>query len=363
MPCIYFPKEKLQLVKWYYGGNSLQEVVNLFIVAFENRPIPSVSTVNRIIRDFESSCCLNFCSKCHPNENVPLMNQERQEREVEVCALVETSEPCSSTKIAEELEMPRQTVRDILKRNKYKAYKVEKTQEIFPWDCVRRMEFCEVMMERANQDEHFISNILFGDESSFPLHGHHNPSVVRYWSRENQHLSIALRTQYPQKLNVWAGMLGDSIIGPLYIDGNLNGQKYLDLLGTQIIPAVHAIPGIDINNVWFQQDGCPAHNTAAVQEFLDANFPNRIIGSRGTILWPPRSPDLSPNDFFLWGFIKSTIYQHKHGRANNLDELRAKINDAMVNISPQMLFNVRESFYDRLGYCLAKEGGIFEPFI
>lgn len=361
---VFSRDEKLQMIKWYYGGNSFRETINLFIVAFENRPIPAVGTVRKIIQKFENSGCLNVCKKCQPpsEHNVP-MNIEREQREVEVCALVETSEPCSSRKLAEELDMSGQTVRDILKRNKYRCYKVEKTQEIFAADRIRRMEFCETMIERANGDELFISNILFGDESSFSLHGHHNPSITRYWSRKNKHLSVALRTQYPEKLNTWAGILGDFVIGPFYINGNLNGAKYLELLNTQIIPAVRALPGIDINNTWFQQDGCPAHNTAAVRESLEAIFHNRLISSRGTILWPPRSPDLAPNDFFLWGYLKGSIYKHRHERAGDLQELRIKINNALASVTPQMLLNVRRSFYDRLGYCLAQEGGIFEPLI
>ncbi|KAJ8939026.1 hypothetical protein NQ318_011315 [Aromia moschata] len=73
------------------------------------------------------------------------------------------------------------------------------TQEIFPEDQTRRMEFCEEMMEKANGNGRFIEQILFTDESSFSLHGHHNPSVAVGYSRENKHLSIPQRTQYPQK--------------------------------------------------------------------------------------------------------------------------------------------------------------------
>jgi hypothetical protein len=37
-------------------------------------------------------------------------------------------------------------------------------------------------------------------------------------------------------------------------------------------------------------------------------FSDRII-SKG--LWPPRSPDLTPPDYFLWGYLKGTFYQNK----------------------------------------------------
>lgn len=367
MPATTFtPDERLQIIKWYYGGHSAQEVVNLFIVAFEDRPIPGVQTVRNIIHNFETSKCLLNCKKCHniQDDNEPVVrriNDEREQREVAVCGAVEVLGPCSSTVIAQEVDIPASTVRQILRRNGYRSYKVQKVQELLPEDYFRRMEFCEMAMERANRDEHFIKNILFTDECSFPLHGHHNPSVTRYWSRENLHLSVAERTQFPQKLNVWAGILGDHIVGPFFINGNLNAETYLNLIQNEILPAVQNLPNINLNQVWFQQDGCPAHNSLRVRELLDQYFQGRIISTTGDIRWPPRSPDLSVNDFFLWGYIKEIIYKFQATRANNLHELRIKIIEASQNITAETFADVRSEFYDRLGYCLMKGGGIFEP--
>lgn len=159
-------------------------------------------------------------------------------------------------------------------------------------------------MEKANNDDEFISNILFTDEATFPLHGQHNSSVTRYWSRENQHRTLSLRTQYPRKLNVWAGIIGDHIIGPFFIDGNLTGIKYLNLLQHHVIPTLQQTAGINLDRVWYQHDECPAHNLA--HDYLQV-FVNRIIGNRGNICWTARSPDLSPNDFFLWGHVKQKV--------------------------------------------------------
>lgn len=50
-------------------------------------------------------------------------------------------------------------------------------------------------------------------------------------------------------------------------------------------------------------------------------FPERIISKPGKISCPARSPDLSPNDFFLWGHIKPQIYNIRSAGANTLEEL------------------------------------------
>ncbi|EFN79592.1 hypothetical protein EAI_04836, partial [Harpegnathos saltator] len=58
-------------------------------------------------------------------------------------------------------------------------------------------------------------------------------------------------------------------------------------------------------------------------------FPHRWIGRRGPIEWPPRLPDLSPNDYFLWGHLKDRVYKTK---PQNLDDLRNRILDEAVLI-------------------------------
>ena len=68
----------------------------------------------------------------------------------------------------------------------------------------------------------------------------------------------------------------------------------------------------DSNDYIFQQDGSPAHYKD-VRGYLNRNLPQRWIGRTGkedgTLLqWPPRSPDLTPCDFFFWGFVKDTVF-------------------------------------------------------
>ena len=48
-------------------------------------------------------------------------------------------------------------------------------------------------------------------------------------------------------------------------------------------------------------------------------FGDRVI-SHG--LWPPRSPDLTPPDFYLWGKLKGSVYAHN---PRTTDELKQKI--------------------------------------
>ena len=59
-----------------------------------------------------------------------------------------------------------------------------------------------------------------------------------------------------------------------------------------------------------------------------------FLNCDGPIPWPPNSPDLTPPDFFVCGFVKSTVYAK---RPQNLTDLRRKIAVAFQQITPEML--------------------------
>ncbi|VDP43510.1 unnamed protein product [Heligmosomoides polygyrus] len=47
-------------------------------------------------------------------------------------------------------------------------------------------------------------------------------------------------------------------------------------------------------------------------EMLPLSSTNTSLGRRGSIEeYPHRSPDLTPRDFFLWGYWKDKAYQRK----------------------------------------------------
>ncbi|GFT67465.1 uncharacterized protein TNCV_2360751 [Trichonephila clavipes] len=51
----------------------------------------------------------------------------------------------------------------------------------------------------------------------------------------------------------------------------------------------------------------PAH-FAYVRTNKNATFEARWIGCGGPVPWPPRSPDLSSFDYFLWEHLKNLVY-------------------------------------------------------
>ncbi|GFU74953.1 uncharacterized protein TNCV_3752051 [Trichonephila clavipes] len=60
--------------------------------------------------------------------------------------------------------------------------------------------------------------------------------------------------------------------------------------------------------------------------------------------WPPRSCDLTPLDYFLWGYVKSLVYADK---PQTLDHLEDSIRRVIADIRPQMLEKVIENWTSR----------------
>ncbi|GFX41391.1 hypothetical protein TNCV_1654741 [Trichonephila clavipes] len=67
---------------------------------------------------------------------------------------------------------------------------------------------------------------------------------------------------------------------------------------------------------------------------------DRLISRFGPVKWPPRSCDLTPLDYFLWGYVKSLVYADK---PQTLDHLEDNIHRVIADVRPQMLEKVIEN--------------------
>ena len=112
-------------------------------------------------------------------------------------------------------------------------------------------------------------------------------------------------------------------------------------------------PRIRQRRMIFQQDGAPAHYALQVRHWLDNCMPERWIGRRGPYDWPARSPDLTPCDFFLWGYLKDTVYRT---RFSTLQQLRERIRAACAGISEETCRKVCRSVPGRLLDCMERDG-------
>lgn len=222
---IYTTEERIEMVSNYIRGMSAQEVVDNFAASYPNRPVPSRSTVQRFHEKFITTGCISSHLKRKRTETVV-----DEEFKMEVCLAVEENPTNGLTQFAEVTGKSRSSCYKAIRKEKYKSFKVRNVQELLPNDYFLRMQFCEQWMERINNDPTITNKILFSDESTFCTNGTVNKQNTRIWARENPYVIQETHTQTRQKLNLWAGILGDRIIGPFFIEGSLNTAKYLIIL-------------------------------------------------------------------------------------------------------------------------------------
>ena len=92
------------------------------------------------------------------------------------------------------------------------------------------------------------------------------------------------------------------------------------------------------------------------------HFPGRWTGRRGSVDWPPRSPDLTPLDFFLWGVLKDRVYAEK---PKTIRTLKRTIRDhiRIINNDKELLEKVCRSVKVRFEKCIELKGTHIEPYI
>ena len=103
--------------------------------------------------------------------------------------------------------------------------------------------------------------------------------------------------------------------------------------------------------MWWAQDGAPPHRTVDVGEFLTEFFGRKIIAIDHPIEWPPRSPDLTPCDFFLWGYLKAKCTIQPLLQSNSLSNgLRHEADE--LRRDPDLVRRAVRDMVRRVNVCL-----------
>ncbi|GFX27910.1 uncharacterized protein TNCV_3083322 [Trichonephila clavipes] len=201
----------------------------------------------------------------------------------------------------------------------------------------------------------FHKRILFSDEAHFWLNGYVNKQNCRIWSEANPQVYVETLL-HPEKLTVWYALWADGIIDPYFFKNDeghnvtVNGDRYRAMIINFFIPELN---NHDVQELWFQQDGATCHTARATIDLLKDTFGDRLILRFGPVNWPPRSCDLTPLDYFLWDYVKSSVYADK---PQTLDHLEDNIRRVIADIQPQMLEKVIENWTSRLDYIRASRG-------
>lgn len=254
------------------------------------------------------------------------------------------------------------TVHKILKRNRQRPYKIHKVQALVPGDTQRRMDYCRWLLR---QNRNFVKNVIYTDESTFTNNGMWNRRNSHYWASSNPYQTQETGFQTRWKHNVWAGILGNQILGPVFLPHRMDGAAYLAHINGFLQNFMDDMPLSQLRDTWYQHDGAPPHIVRPVRERLTQLFGDQWIGRFGPHAWPARSPDLTPLDFFLWGFVKDRVFDRPCQSANEMRDKIISVFDELKqrSVTEGILDRVHQNTIYRARVCLHVEGRQFEPHL
>ncbi|GBM68616.1 hypothetical protein AVEN_106097-1 [Araneus ventricosus] len=157
--------------------------------------------------------------------------------------------------------------------------------------------------------------IFWTDGAHLHIHRYVKILNCRTRAKENSfgHQPVPLHSE---KVSLWCGFTTSFIaglfifeeIGPARpVTCTVNSVLYGSLLRNHVIPSLQK--RVCVDSAIIMQDGAPPHIGISVKRFLSMHFGNdRIISRHFPTNLSPRSPDLNPCDFWLWGYLKHVVF-------------------------------------------------------
>jgi hypothetical protein len=100
------------------------------------------------------------------------------------------------------------------------------------------------------------------------LGGYVNSQNFRIWSTDNPHAYLKAPL-YPQKIGIWIAVSRRRLIGPIFFNNTINGQRCREQILQNFI---QQLDENERNYGWFHHDGATAHTTQEDLAFLRQIF-------------------------------------------------------------------------------------------
>lgn len=314
--------------------------------------LPTIVTKKNVIDLMKRFAKADFCGKNVRPHRPNKTTDENNLLDVTSCLFQQRG--ASIRQCAEQLDLSYGTVHTIARRVlKLYPYRLTLVQKLSDFDKIVRVEACRRLLDIINIDR----LIVYSDECNFYTDGHVNTWNCRIWDYVRPPDFFAEVSQGAKSVTVWAGMTQHHLFGPYFFPSTVTGDSYRAILSEFFIQDLTQAVG-DVANVWFQQDGAPAHSAIDTRAFISSVFQTRVISRLFLHEWPPRSPDLTPCDFHLWGTVKDIVYMNGT-TFNSVEELQDAVSQAFGVIRQDKMEGVRnavQSVARRMADCVALGG-------
>lgn len=346
----YDVQHRVKLIELFYSNNkSIILTQRRYRTYFNVKKSPTANMIRNLIARFENTGSVadlpgrGPCRTVHNDAAVQCVQQSVLQ------------DPYASTRRrSSQVGISRTSLQKILHLDlKLFPYKIQMVQSLKTQDTHQRLQYAIQFQKMAKDDNQFLNNLIMSDEAHFCLNGCINKQNNRFWGKSNPR-ELHHHQLHPQKCTVWCGVMADRVIGPYFFENEeghaekITGARYRTMIEMFLRPAIQ-----DNQQIWFQQDGATAHTAKATMKILREIFGKRIISKNSAFNWPPRSPDLTAPDFFLWGYLKDRVYINK---PKIIHDLKDNIQVEIRKLRPEILRTTMESALKRACICEQQNG-------
>ena len=176
-----------------------------------------------------------------------------------------------------------------------------------------------------------------------------------------RHLTQWKLFQHVTKIMAWVELIDWQVLKVRWMvndEGNnqkVTGASYLNMVQHDVWPEVKGRERR--NGWWWQQDDAPVHVTKDVINFVEKAFSGRVISRNGEVEWPAYSPDLSPLDYFFWGYALTEVTRHQ---PDTIKALKAIVEEVATDVDPDLIRRAVGNLNKRAKLCLEAGGSHFE---
>ena len=206
----------------------------------------------------------------------------------------------------------------------------------------------------AKKYEHWTEDdwlkVGFSDESIIRILEDRRHWIRRRPDEEFHQDCIRQKVKHPTSLMIWSVISGKGT-GRLHIvTGNMNAEKYLDVIKTRLAPQLRDWYGSESPpDFIYMHDGAPCHKAIRITNALRDDLKLKVLD------WPGNSPDMNPIEN-LWDMLKVKISKDNPTTRNALIVSLIKYWHRDESISAACETLIR-SMPKRVAACVAAKGG------
>ena len=195
----------------------LQRTCDVFQQRFPQRPAINVRKLKRILKNLKEQGSFEV-------KKVRRQTVINEENTITVLAYFHALPSNSIFDAVRDLGLGYSSIQKILKRNNFFPYKIDIVQFLKDTDFQRRIQFCEWLLTKTQEDDNFLKTIIWSDESKFTKNGIFNRRNSHLWALEKPTKARVSNFQESWSFNVYCAIKDNEVAVLKFYDGNLNGS-------------------------------------------------------------------------------------------------------------------------------------------